>query len=114
MIASAGAAAAAAAAARLRAIHEEEERLTEYSPQDLAQGWEFKILRANTAAFRDSAVKRTKWQGLIRNACIALGNAPITPGTAFHREVENTLKQLCQSDDSVISESARWALLRIQ
>src|SRR6266404_2638786 len=64
--------------------------------------------------FRGSPVKRTKWQGLIRNACIALGNAPITPGTAFHREVENTLKQLCQSDDSVISESARWALLRIQ
>ena len=64
--------------------------------------------------FRGSPVKRTKWQGLVRNACIALGNAPITPGTAFHREVENTLKQLCQSDDSVISESARWALLRIQ
>jgi epoxyqueuosine reductase len=64
--------------------------------------------------FRGSPVKRTKWQGLVRNACIALGNAPITPGTASHREVENTLKQLCQSDDSVISESARWALLRIQ
>jgi epoxyqueuosine reductase len=64
--------------------------------------------------FRGSPVKRTKWQGLVRNACIALGNAPITAGTAFHREVENTLKQLCQSDDSVISESARWALLRIQ
>jgi len=64
--------------------------------------------------FRGSPVKRTKWQGLVRNACIALGNTPITPGTAFHREVENTLKQLCQSDDSVISESARWALLRIQ
>jgi epoxyqueuosine reductase len=64
--------------------------------------------------FRGSPVKRTKWQGLVRNACIALGNAPIKPGTAFHSEVENTLKQLCQSDDSAISESARWALLRIQ
>jgi epoxyqueuosine reductase len=64
--------------------------------------------------FRGSPVKRTKWQGLVRNACIALGNAPITPRTAFHSEVENTLKQLCQSDDSAISESARWALLRIQ
>jgi epoxyqueuosine reductase len=64
--------------------------------------------------FRGSPVKRTKWQGLVRNACIALGNAPITPGTALHREVESTLKQLCQSEDSVISESARWALLRIQ
>jgi hypothetical protein len=56
MIASAGAAAAAAAAARLRALHEEEESLAVYSPEELAQGWEFKIVRANTAAFRDSGV----------------------------------------------------------
>ena len=55
MIASAGAA-AAAAAARLRALHEEEERLSAYSPDDLAKGWEFKIVRANTAAFRKSEV----------------------------------------------------------
>ena len=57
MIASAGAAAAAAAAAeRLRALHEEEERLSAYTPDDLAKGWEFKIVRANTAAFRKSEV----------------------------------------------------------
>ena len=55
MIASAGAA-AAAAAARLRALHEEEERLAAYSPDDLAKGWEFKIVRANTAAFRKPEV----------------------------------------------------------
>ena len=55
MIASAGAA-AAAAAARLRALHEEEERLSAYSPDDLAKGWEFKIVRANTAAFRKPEV----------------------------------------------------------
>ena len=55
MDASAGAA-AAAAAARLRALHEEEERLAAYSPDDLAKGWEFKIVRANTAAFLKSEV----------------------------------------------------------
>ena len=49
-------AAAAAAAARLRAQHEEEERLSAYSPDDLAKGWEFKIVRANTAAFRKPEV----------------------------------------------------------
>ena len=49
-------AAAAAAAARLRAQHEEEERLSAYSPDDLANGWEFKIVRANTAAFRKPEV----------------------------------------------------------
>src|SRR6476646_1625810 len=49
-------AAAAAAAARIRALHEEEERLSAYSPDDLAKGWEFKIVRANTAAFRKPEV----------------------------------------------------------
>jgi hypothetical protein len=51
MIASAGGVAAAAAAAQILAMHEEEERLTTYSPEDLSQGWEFKIVRANTRAF---------------------------------------------------------------
>jgi hypothetical protein len=51
MLTSAGAAAAAAAAAQIQALHEEEERLTSYSPEDLSQGWEFKIVRANIRAF---------------------------------------------------------------
>jgi hypothetical protein len=55
MIVSAGAA-AAAAAAQILALHEEEERLTPYSPEDLSQGWEFKIVRANTRAFSKSEV----------------------------------------------------------
>jgi hypothetical protein len=40
---------AGAAAARARAERErkEEEEMTPYSPQDLAEGWEFKILRGN-------------------------------------------------------------------
>ncbi len=46
-----GAAAAAAAAERLR--REEEEAMTSYSPRDLAEDWEFKILRSNTATFRN-------------------------------------------------------------
>lgn len=48
---SAATAAAAAAAARRRA--EEEEHLTAYNPSDLAENWEFKILRSSTSAFRD-------------------------------------------------------------
>ncbi|HEX4414480.1 MAG TPA: hypothetical protein VH107_12690 [Lacipirellulaceae bacterium] len=54
MIASAGS--AAAAAAQIRAMHEEEESLTTYSPDDLSQGWEFKIIRSNTMAFRKPEV----------------------------------------------------------
>jgi hypothetical protein len=47
-----GSAAAAAAAHRLL---EEEETMTNYSTQDLAGEWEFKIVRANTGIFRNPA-----------------------------------------------------------
>ncbi len=47
-----GAAAAAAAAAARRRQEEEEERMTGYTPQDLAEGWEFKIVRSSTGAFK--------------------------------------------------------------
>ncbi|MCX6783801.1 MAG: hypothetical protein NT141_01900 [candidate division WWE3 bacterium] len=52
--AAAGAAAAAAAAARMR---QEEEEMTTYTPEDLNNGWEFKILRANRiGGFKDPLV----------------------------------------------------------
>ncbi len=44
-----GAIAAAAAAAELQ--RQEEEEMTPYSRHELADGWEFKILRSNTARF---------------------------------------------------------------
>jgi hypothetical protein len=44
------AAAAAAAAAELQ--RQEEEEMTSYSTKDLAEGWEFKIVRSNFATFR--------------------------------------------------------------
>jgi hypothetical protein len=49
MSAGAGAAAAAEAARRQR---EEEEEMTAYTEKDLAEGWEFKILRSNMSGFR--------------------------------------------------------------
>jgi hypothetical protein len=45
----AGAAAAVAAAAEL--MRQEEEEMTPYSDKDLAEGWEFKMVRASMAAF---------------------------------------------------------------
>jgi hypothetical protein len=48
--AGAGAAAAAAAAQRLR---EEEEEMTAYSSRDLADDWEFKIVRSAMSTFRN-------------------------------------------------------------
>ena len=46
--------AASTAAAARRRMHQEEERMTNYQPQDM-DGWEFKILRATSARFRDES-----------------------------------------------------------
>jgi epoxyqueuosine reductase len=64
--------------------------------------------------FHGSAIKRTKWRGLVRNACIALGNSEVRRGAnAYHRIIE-LLQGLSSSQDSVVAESALWALSRIQ
>jgi hypothetical protein len=47
-----GAVAAAAAAAERRRQEQEEEEMTGYTPEELASGWEFKILRSATRSFR--------------------------------------------------------------
>jgi hypothetical protein len=44
--------AAAAAAEQQRQMRREEEEMTPYTADDLAQDWEFKILRSATGAFR--------------------------------------------------------------
>jgi epoxyqueuosine reductase len=64
--------------------------------------------------FRGSAVKRTKWAGLVRNACVALGNSRVQPGTPEYERVVAQLEQLSESRTFTIAESARWALSRIQ
>jgi epoxyqueuosine reductase len=62
--------------------------------------------------FRASAVKRTKWRGLVRNACVALGNAAAqTDGDAAWRtRVRPLLERLADSEVMEIAEAARWAL----
>jgi hypothetical protein len=52
MSAAASTTACAAAAAEQRRQHEEEEEMTSYTPQDLSQDWEFKILRSTMGAFK--------------------------------------------------------------
>jgi epoxyqueuosine reductase len=64
--------------------------------------------------FRGSAVKRAKWRGLVRNACVALGNSGAHPGTAAHSRIVALLERLAGSDDAVIAEHARWALGRLR
>ena len=65
------------------------------------------------AIFRGSAVKRTKWRGMVRNACIALGNAKLSRENAAHRSAVAVLERLANSRELVIAESAQWALSRI-
>jgi epoxyqueuosine reductase len=67
-------------------------------------------------SFRGSAVRRTKWRGLVRNACVAAGNAhavrtaPHAPESVRLRE---RLAALAASEDAEIAEHATWALARI-
>jgi epoxyqueuosine reductase len=66
-----------------------------------------------SAAFRGSALKRAKWRGMVRNACIALGNAKIAPDSPSRARISRLLKNLASGEDALIAEHARWALLRL-
>jgi epoxyqueuosine reductase len=59
--------------------------------------------------FRGSAMKRAKWRGLVRNACVALGNAKMPRDSAARTRTLATLERLASSDDALIAEHARWA-----
>jgi epoxyqueuosine reductase len=64
--------------------------------------------------FRGSPIKRTKWQGLIRNVCVALGNSRLLRDSVAFERIASVLRPLAVSPDPVISESAQWAVSRIQ
>ena len=64
--------------------------------------------------FRGSPVKRTKWRGLVRNACIALGNSAPVRGSSQHVRICTLLRKLSASTEPFVAESAQWALSRIQ
>jgi len=66
-----------------------------------------------SAIFRGSAVKRAKWRGLVRNACVALGNSKIARDSEAYARVTLLLSKLADSDDAMIAEHARWALARL-
>jgi epoxyqueuosine reductase len=66
--------------------------------------------------FKNSAVRRTKYRGLIRNACIAAGNS--ARGKRAPKEVKTPslharLTQLAASPDPVIAGHAQWALAQL-
>src|SRR5271169_5004770 len=59
-------------------------------------------------SFRGSPVKRTKWRGMVRNACIALGNSAPARGSDGHERICTLLKRLSASPVPLIAESAHW------
>src|SRR5579862_1073950 len=63
--------------------------------------------------FRGSAAKRAKWRGMVRNACVALGNSGVERNSVAHKRVVALLKRLAGGDDAIIAEHARWAIARL-
>ncbi len=63
--------------------------------------------------FRGSPVKRTKWRGLLRNACVAIGNSGLRNGEPRYAEICARFSQLAASDDAMLAEHAQWALDRL-
>jgi len=66
-----------------------------------------------SAIFRGSAVKRAKWRGLVRNACVALGNSRIQRDSPASPRIVDLLDRLAASNDPLIADHARWALTRL-
>jgi epoxyqueuosine reductase len=64
--------------------------------------------------FRGSAIKRAKWRGLVRNACVALGNSRGSRDSESRARIVALLERLAASPDQVIAEHARWSLERIK
>ncbi len=58
------------------------------------------------ALFAGTPVERTRYQGFLRNVCIAMGNAALP-------RFREPLERLAASGDIVIEEHARWALARL-
>src|ERR1700730_13473101 len=64
--------------------------------------------------FRGSPVRRAKWRGLLRNACVAAGNmADKYRADASERlQLRKRLGELAASADPLVAEHAAWALSR--
>ena len=63
--------------------------------------------------FRRSAVRRTKWRGLLRNACVAAGNAHATLDAPERERLRALLARVAEEEDAVVAEHARWALAQL-
>ena len=67
-----------------------------------------------SAMFHHSAIKRAKWRGIVRNACVALGNAKIPRESSAYPRIINLLENLAAGPEPLIAEHACWALARLK
>jgi epoxyqueuosine reductase len=65
--------------------------------------------------FRGSPVRRTKWRGLIRNACVAAGNlaSKYSVDAPERLQLRERLNELAASADPLIARHAAWAVARL-
>jgi epoxyqueuosine reductase len=63
--------------------------------------------------FRGNPVRRTKWRGMVRNACVALGNSGVQVGDPAHARITVLLARLADSSDEIIAQHARAAIGRL-
>jgi len=56
--------------------------------------------------YRETAIKRTKWRGLLRNVAVALGNTR-------DPEVVPALERLLNEDEAMVRRHAAWALAQV-
>jgi epoxyqueuosine reductase len=63
---------------------------------------------------RGSPLKRAKSRGLVRNACVALGDSGLKPPSPAHTRVTALLGRLAAAPDVMVAEHAKWALSRLQ
>ncbi|MGC1107411.1 MAG: tRNA epoxyqueuosine(34) reductase QueG [Candidatus Acidiferrales bacterium] len=64
--------------------------------------------------FRASPVKRAKWRGLLRNACVAIGNSRIACELRSYHHIVSRLEELARSNDAILAEHADWALTQLR
>jgi epoxyqueuosine reductase len=65
--------------------------------------------------FRGSPLRRAKWRGLVRNACVAAGNlaGSYAAGAPERAQLRVRLSELAASPDALVAEHAAWALARL-